>query len=229
MQSNTNGEGEGVQDGGEAEHKRAVERVLERMLTHDLAVNLAKSEFHVQQVTFLGYILGTDNSLRMEPGKIDTIQQWKEPTKKKEVQAFLGFANYYRRFIYNYAKLMKPLTQLTKAVPFSWGQQQQEAFDNLKQAFQEAPILAQFDRGLPTVLETDASNQAISGVLSQAHAVIAQPQPNDKLVWKLVDCHVKTLTDQQRNWPITIKSCGNCLLSNQVAVLVVWHEVGSSY
>ena len=88
-------------------------------------------------------------------------------------------------------------------MPFSWGPAQQEAFEELKRAFQEAPVLAQFDPSLPTLLETDASNQAISSTLSQAHL-----DANGKPVWKLVDCHAKTLSEQQRNWPIHDKSYG---------------------
>ena len=181
-------------------------------MDHDLAVNLAKSEFHLQEVNFLGYLLGTNDTLRMEPGKIEAIQKWEIPTRRKEVQAFLGFADYYRRFIQDYAMWAKPFTDLTKGgsckgtkgglsksvnkakVPFSWGQQQQEAFEDLKRAFQEAPILVQFDPNRPTLLETDASNQAILGVLSQAH-----PDPNSdtgKVIWKLVDCHARTLKEQ---------------------------------
>ena len=104
---------------------------------------------------------------------------------------------------------MKPLTELTKgegestksakSVPFSWGQLQQVAFDELMRAFQEGPVLVQFDRSLPTIIETDASNQAISGVLSQGYP---DPSCTNKLVRKLVDCHAKTLSEQQRNWPI---------------------------
>ena len=94
-----------------------------------------------------------------------------------KVQAFLGFANYYRWFIQDYAHHVKPLTELTKAkstksaksVLFSWEKQQQEAFDGLKRVFQEAPILVQFDHSHPTLIETDALNQAISGVLSQGY------------------------------------------------------------
>ena len=80
--------------GSEAEHKWAVERVLKRLLDHHLAVNLTKSEFHVKEINFLGYLLNADNTLHMKPGKIEAIQQWEIPTRKKEVQAFLGFANY---------------------------------------------------------------------------------------------------------------------------------------
>ena len=170
-----------------------------------------------QLINFLGYLLGINDTLRMEPAKIEAIQKWEIPTRKKKVEAFLGFANYYRRFIQDYARQAKPLTDLTKGestkgtkgepsksksqakVPFSWGQQQQEAFEDRKRAFQEAPIVVQFDPNRPTLLETDASNQAISGVLSQAHS---DPNSTGKVIWKLVDCHARTLTEQQHNWPI---------------------------
>ena len=89
-------------DDSEAVHKQAVERVLSRLMEHDLAVNLAKSVFHVRRVEFLGFVFGED-TLEMESGKIQAIQDWEIPTRKKEVQAFLGFANYYRRFIQDYA------------------------------------------------------------------------------------------------------------------------------
>ena len=191
----------------EAEHKAAVEKVLQRLMDHDLAVNLRKSEFHLQEVNFLGYLLCTNDTLRMEPGKIQAIQKWEIPTSKKEVQPFLGFMNYYRRFIQDYARRAKTLTDLTKGgtsksaskakVPFSWGQQQQEAFEDLKRAFQEAPILVQFDPNRPMLLVTDASNQAISSVLSQAYS-----DSTGKVIWKLFDCHARTLTEKQRNWPI---------------------------
>ena len=230
----------GAEAEAEAEHKAAVEKVLKRLNDHDLAVNLAKSDFHLQEVNFLGYLLGTNDTLRMEPGKIKAIQKWEIPTKTNEVQAFLGFANYYRRLIEHYARRAKTLTDLTKGessngtkrvpskgksksqakVPFSWGQQQQEAFEDLKRAFQEGPILVQFDPNRPTLLETDASNQAISGFLSQAH-----PDPNStgKVIWKLVDCHARTLPEQQRNWPTHDKvSMGHSFVLGQVAVMVIW-------
>ena len=87
-------------------------------MEHDLVVNLAKSVFHVRRVEFLGYILGQD-TVEMESTKVQAIQDWEVPTKKKEVQAFLGFANYYRRFIQDYARRVRPLTELTKNVHFS--------------------------------------------------------------------------------------------------------------
>ena len=76
---------------------------------------------------------------------MDAIQAWPVPTKKKQVQAFLGFANYYCCFILNYTAKVKPLTELTKDVPFSWGTQQQQAFEDLITAFTLAPVLQPFD------------------------------------------------------------------------------------
>src|SRR5438445_12967509 len=103
----------------------------------------------------------------MDPAKLETMSQWPIPTKKKEVQAFLGFANYYRRFILNYSAKAGRLIDLTKDVPFSWGHEQQQAFEELRERFLSAPILTQLDRTLETTMETDRSNQAIGGTRPQ--------------------------------------------------------------
>ena len=179
----------------EADHQKLVEEVLSRCVDHGLAVNLLKSEFHVQETIFLGHIIN-GSEVRMDPDKLKTISEWPIPTKKKEVQSFLGFANYYRRFIENYSQKVKPLTELTKDIPFSWGALQQEAFDNLRSEFMSSPILKQFDRSLETILETDASNQVISGILSQYH------DKNGVKTLHPVEFHAKTLDSTQRNWPI---------------------------
>src|SRR5258706_12387461 len=102
----------------EAEHQKLVEKVLQKCLDHGLAVNLEKSEFHKKKVKFLGYVInGTE--IKMQEEKVNAIQNWPTPTKKKQVQAFLGFANYYRCFIRNYLAKVKPLTELIKDIPFS--------------------------------------------------------------------------------------------------------------
>jgi len=68
----------------------------------------------------------------MDPTKLEATSKWPTPTKKKEVQAFLGFANYYRRFIANYSGKARLLIDLTRDIPFSWGQAQQQSFDEMK-------------------------------------------------------------------------------------------------
>jgi len=123
----------------EEEHQHLVEQILQQCIKHGLAVNLTKSEFHVQETLFLGHIIN-GQQVQMDPTKLEAMSKWPTPTKKKEVQAFLGFANYYRRFIVNYSGKARSLIDLTRDVPFLWGQAQQQSFDELKQLFLSAPI-----------------------------------------------------------------------------------------
>ncbi|KAI0992808.1 hypothetical protein K3495_g15376 [Podosphaera aphanis] len=106
----------------------------------------------------------------MDLSKIQTIQDWKPPVNIRGVQSFLGFANFYHKFIAKYSKVATPLFALTKKdSKFVWTPECQLAFDALKTAFISEPILCHFDPSLKTVLETDASDKVISAVLSQYH------------------------------------------------------------
>jgi hypothetical protein len=104
----------------------------------------------------------------MDPEKVQAVENWEAREKPKEVQAFLGFANFYRRFIWNYSRVVQPLTKLTKKlVPFHCGPDQRRAFAELKVAFTTVPVLVHFDFEKEIVLETDASSYVAAGVLSQ--------------------------------------------------------------
>ena len=107
----------------EAENLAFVEKVLQQCVKHLLAVNLTKSEFHVHETIFLGHIVN-GSQVQMDPAKLETMSKWPVPTKKQEVQAFLGFPNYYRRFIENYSAKARPLIDLANEVPFSYGHPQ---------------------------------------------------------------------------------------------------------
>ncbi len=92
-------------------------------------------------MAFLGYVI-SPNGIFMDKSKVETIQCWATPSSVKDVQRFLGFANFYRRFIKGYSKITTLLTILTcKDKPFSWNPTAQAAFDTLKMAFTSAPIL----------------------------------------------------------------------------------------
>ena len=104
-----------------------------------------------------------------DPEKVQALQEWKDPTSIKELQQFLGFENFYRRFIQSYSAVVEPMTRLLKkSTDWSWGPDQAEAFKALKTAFTTAPVLAYYDYTKKTVVETDASNWASGGVLYQA-------------------------------------------------------------
>jgi hypothetical protein len=149
------------------EHIQDVKKVLTVLRNAKLLLKPSKCEFHVNETEFLGYIV-TPEGLKMSPEKIKAVLEWKAPTNVKEVQSFLGFANFYRRFIKNYSAIASPLTELTKKdQTYNWTELAQTAFDFLKKAFTTAPILRTFDPEKEIIVETDASDFAIGAVLSQ--------------------------------------------------------------
>ncbi len=104
----------------------------------------------------------------MNDKKIQAITEWKEPGSVKDIQCFLGFANFYRRFIKDYSKICKPLYGLIKKdTKYEFGEEARTAFNNLKTAFTTAPILRHYDPTQPCTIETDASDFVIAAIISQ--------------------------------------------------------------
>jgi RNase H-like domain found in reverse transcriptase len=164
-------------------------------------VKLEKCEFHKQSVKFLGYIM-TINGIQMDSSKVEAVLNWPVPTSVKELQSFLGFANFYRRFIEGYSRITALLTDLTKKImietdaseygisailpkdpegskpqgkqPFTWGTAAESAFQELKKKFTIALILATFDPERQIILEIDASDYVID-------MCISQPDPEGRL------------------------------------------------
>jgi hypothetical protein len=152
------------------DHEKDVKAVMQVLQDTNLRVKLSKCRFGVQEVTFLGYVISTEG-IKMDPAKIAPILEWNTPTCVKDVQSFVGFANFYRRFIKGYSELATPLTRLTKKdVAFEWTHEAQDAFDALKRAFTTAPVLIAFDPEKEITVETDASDYALGAVLSQPNA-----------------------------------------------------------
>ena len=186
------------------EHHEHVKKVLKKLLENNLYVKLEKCEFDKSETTFLGYVLSKDG-LKMDKEKVKAILDWPVPTNVKEVQSFIGLCNYYRLFIKDFAKIANPIHKLTrKNVPFIWGNDQQHAFDKLKEMFTSAPILRNPDSNKPFIVETDASNFAVGAVLSQEFDGQLHP----------VAFLSKSLTQCQRNYQIYDKE----LLAIKVAL-----------
>jgi hypothetical protein len=149
-----------------AKHEAHVKEVLRRLRENDLYCKPEKCEFHATSIEYLGFVVSPDG-IYMDSKKIETILSWPEPTRVKEVQSFLGFANFYRRFIPDFSDIAKPLTGLTrKDVKWDFNDKCREAFERLKTAFTTAPVLHHYDPNLPLVLETDASDYAVAAILS---------------------------------------------------------------
>ena len=149
-----------------SEHRKHVREVLRRLRAAGLFASLKKCVFNTDTVEFLGYII-SPAGLAMDSSKVATIQEWPVPRKVRDVQSFLGFANFYRRFIADYSDIVVPLTRLTrKAETWVWSPECQRAFDSLKKAFTTAPILSHWIPGAQLIVETDASDYAIGAILS---------------------------------------------------------------
>ncbi|SCV69279.1 BQ2448_2299 [Microbotryum intermedium] len=151
----------------QAEHVLHVQKVLEKLQEAQLFAKATKCEFHRDRVEFLDYIV-TNNGITMDESKVSSIKNWPLPKNVKDVQIFLGFANFYRRFIEGYSSVAHPLTRLTrKDIAFEMDDNAIKAFEDLNNAFTTAPVLAHFPPGVQCTLETDASDFTIVAVISQ--------------------------------------------------------------
>src|SRR6266436_3199695 len=148
------------------DHRDHIHEVLHRLCMVGLYANLKKCKFHMDTVEYLGFIL-SPKGLQMDPTKVSTIQDWPKPRKVRDVQAFLGFANFYQRFIHDYSETTLPLNHLCKkSTTWHFGAEEAKAFWDLKKAFRSTPVLAHWAPDLPMTVETDASDCAIAGILS---------------------------------------------------------------
>jgi RNase H-like domain found in reverse transcriptase/Reverse transcriptase (RNA-dependent DNA polymerase)/Integrase zinc binding domain/Chromo (CHRromatin Organisation MOdifier) domain/Integrase core domain len=178
------------------QHKEVTHDVLQRLHAHDLYLRPEKCEFDQTEVEYLGLII-RQGEVRMDPIKIQAITDWPPPRNLKELRGFLGFANFYRRFIKDFAKLTRPLNDLTKKdARWSWDDSQQQAFESLKFSFTQKPILTMWQPDRPTRIEVDASGYATGGVLLQ--------QLEDHL-WHPVAYRSQSMADAERNYEIQDK------------------------
>ena len=166
-----------------AEHRRHVRAVLARLREYSLYVKQSKCDFDVTELAFLGYRISTEG-IEMDPQRVQAIQEWPVPNSFRDIQVFLGFANFYRIFIASYSRITAPITSLLvgmvkgkKTGPFTWTPEAQEAFEELKRRFMSAPLLVHYDPERRSRVEADASGEAIGGILTQEYIV------NDRSVW----------------------------------------------
>ena len=172
--------------------------MLARLERHDLAISLKKSVFHLDTVEFLGYILGKEG-VSISKKKVESNLSWKAPRWVKDFQIFISFANFYPRFIENFSKVCKPITNTLKTKGdkklWSWGPEQEKALEELKQMFTSAPILANFYHDRKAVIETDASDFALGRILSKYLGKRLHP----------VALHSWKLNKAERNYEIHVK------------------------
>ncbi|KAI2653262.1 Transposon Tf2-6 polyprotein [Labeo rohita] len=150
------------------EHTQHVRAVLRRLLAHQLYCKLEKCAFHQHSTTFLGFVI-SPQGVAMDPQKLEAVRSWPLPSSLKQLQRFLGFANFYRRFIQGFSATAAPLTALTKPShgAFHLTPEAIQAFKTLCNLFTTAPVLTHPNPGKPFVVEVDASDVGVGAVLSQ--------------------------------------------------------------
>ncbi|KAG9103194.1 hypothetical protein FRC06_011819 [Ceratobasidium sp. 370] len=149
------------------EHTHHMRLVLEQLRQNHLFVWPKKCHFRVTTVDYVGLMI-TPRGISMEQGKVKDVLEWPEPKTVKQTQAFLGFCNFYRRFIPDFSTIARPLHDLTqKGKAWKWEEREQEAFQQIKEAIAREPVLVHPDPKQPYILETDALGVAMGTILSQ--------------------------------------------------------------
>ncbi|WVZ97582.1 hypothetical protein U9M48_043107 [Paspalum notatum var. saurae] len=157
----------------EKEHEEPLRIVLTRLREHKLYAKFSKCAFWLKEVSFLGHIL-SEKGVAVDPSKVKDVLNWKQPETVTDIRSFLGLAGYYRRFIMDFSKTVKPMTSLTKKnAKYVWSPNCEEAFHTLKKLLTSAPVLAQPDVTKPFDVYCDASSNGLSCVLMQEGKVIA--------------------------------------------------------
>ena len=174
-------------------HNEIVEEVLRRLEENDLFVKPEKCVWKVREVGFLEVIIGEDG-VRMEKEKVQGVIEWLVPKSVKDVQKFLGLANYYRWFVKDFAKIARPLHEIMrKENKWSWRERQQMVFEELKKRFTTEPVLVTPDLDKEMRVEVDMSDFATGGVLSM--------KCEDEK-WRPVAYISKSLNEAKRNYEI---------------------------
>jgi hypothetical protein len=157
----------------EAEHAKHLRIVLQRLRDHKLYAKFSKCEFWLDSVKFLGHTISKDG-ISVDPRKVQEVMDWKPPKSVHQIRSFLGLAGYYHRFILDFSRIAKPMTELLKkGVKFVWSEEYDQAFHTLRKHLTSAPVLTQPDMSKPFEVFCDASCTGLGCVLMQENRVIA--------------------------------------------------------
>ena len=177
----------------EEEHDEIVVEIIKRLEENDLYVKPEKCKWKVREVGFLGVVIGPEG-IKMEEEKVKGVLDWLTPNCVKDVQKFLGLANYYHRFIEGFASIARPLHNMVrKDQKWNWTEKQEKAFRELKERFTKEPVLAALDLDKKMRMEVDVSDYATGGVLSMECG---------NGLWRLVAFLSKSLNEMERNYEI---------------------------
>ena len=179
------------------EHLTHLNDIFDRVRDANLRLKAEKCYFAAKELQFLGHVVGKDG-VKPDPAKVDKIINYPYPTNLRDLRGALGLFSYYRRFIQNFSQIADPLYNLLKKdTPYLWTENQQQAFNLLKQKLTEAPIVRYPNMDKPFSLYTDASDTGLGAVLSQ----------QDGKEEYVIAYASRTLSPAEKNYGITEKEC----------------------
>ncbi len=174
-------------------HKQHVRLILNRLREADLQIDIDKCKFHVQKIIFLRLLMSIEK-LKMNSRKIQAVVDWSTLNNLTQMQFFIDFCNFYRRFIKNFSKIVRSMIWLIqKKIIFEWNETCQTAFDHMKRRMTETSILRHFDQTRETILKTDSFNYVNDEVLSQC---------DDEEVLHLIAFYSKNMSSAECNYKI---------------------------
>lgn len=151
------------------EHLENLKEILNRLREANLKLKPSKCHFGKTKIKVLGHV-ACPQGISPDPEKVQAVKNFPRPKKVVDVQSFIGLANYYRKFVRGFADIARPLTLLTrKNTRFIWTDEQEIAFQTLKEALIKAPVLRHFEENLPIEIHVDASNYGIGAIILQSH------------------------------------------------------------
>jgi hypothetical protein len=154
------------------EHEKHLRVVLEKLRAHKLYAKFSKCEFWLEKISFLRHIL-TAEGVAVDPEKVETASNWRQPTNVSEIRSFHGLAGYYRRFIEGFSKIARPMTELLKKLKkFTWTEICERSFQELKRRLTTTLVLTLLDIQWDFVIYSDASRQGLGCVLMQDGKVV---------------------------------------------------------
>ena len=185
------------------EHIENLETVLERLRKADLKLKPSKCSLLKEEVIYLGFVVSR-GGVKADPNKVTAVQNFPQPDTVKKLRSFLGLSSYYRRFIPGYAKIARPLHELTGAdKKFVWTSDCDGAFERLKSCLVTAPVLKFPDLKQPYLLETDASAQGLGAVLAQVG--------EDGKIHPVALCQPRYSRSQEELWQFRARGLGGSL------------------
>ena len=179
--------------------------IFKRLKDAGLVVRLPKCQFGSATVEYLGHVIGQGRTVP-QGAKVEAVCNFPEPTNQKALRRFLGMSSFYRRFCRNFSVIAAPLTRLCSTkVPFKWGPEERNSFENIKLLLSSGPVLRTADFNKPFVMQVDACHIGIGSVLLQEDTATGVLHP--------ICYHSQKFTPYQKNYSIVEKECLGILLS----------------